>query len=236
MNGRIIDQLSENIPAGMLNGDLNRWWEILTQHMGSSIVVTSRDGRFLANNPAAQQSFDPRADNLIGRTWHDVLPADVADERLAITQAVLETGSPTALVGLIRGRCRCSIFRTANSHGPDMATVVVICHPLTAFDRQRGLDTANRCQVKIAECHDFGPLSELTEREFEVLTYIGEGLSTADIAKRLRRSAKTVEWHRGRLGAKLGAKNRVQLARIAIQAGLIHLRLLSPRLRVGRGS
>ncbi|MCH8165038.1 MAG: helix-turn-helix transcriptional regulator [Planctomycetes bacterium] len=74
--------------------------------------------------------------------------------------------------------------------------------------------------VARAKIMDLGPLSSLTQRELEVLALIGEGLSTAEIAKRLSRSTKTVEWHRTSLGRKLEASNRVELAHIAIRAGL----------------
>ncbi|MGH7130679.1 MAG: LuxR C-terminal-related transcriptional regulator [Phycisphaerales bacterium] len=63
-------------------------------------------------------------------------------------------------------------------------------------------------------------VADLTDREREILGLIGMGLSMSDIAKRLNRTIKTVEWYRGSLGKKLRAKNRVQLARIAIGAGL----------------
>jgi len=71
-----------------------------------------------------------------------------------------------------------------------------------------------------ATVNDAGPLKSLTRREFEVLGLIGEGLSTAAIAQRLGRSVKTVEGHRVALGSKLVVANRVELARIAIRAGL----------------
>ncbi|MEM9066437.1 MAG: LuxR C-terminal-related transcriptional regulator [Planctomycetota bacterium] len=69
---------------------------------------------------------------------------------------------------------------------------------------------------------DPGPLGKLTERELQVLALIGDGLSTAEIAQHLNRSVKTIEGHRLNLGTKLGASNRVQLARIALGAGLKH--------------
>ena len=58
----------------------------------------------------------------------------------------------------------------------------------------------------------------------EILRLIGEGLSTSEIAENLHRSVKTVEWHRVSLGNKLGVTNRVELARIAISAGLVTLK------------
>jgi len=63
----------------------------------------------------------------------------------------------------------------------------------------------------------------LTKREREVLGLIGQGLSLAEIADKLYRSQKTIQTHRLSLGRKLGASNRVELARIAIKAGLAPL-------------
>ncbi|MCA9299765.1 MAG: response regulator transcription factor, partial [Phycisphaerales bacterium] len=68
--------------------------------------------------------------------------------------------------------------------------------------------------------HDAGDLACLTKRERDVLALIGQGLSTAQIAKHLHRSVKTIEWHRVSLGNKLQVTNRVELARIAIRAGI----------------
>lgn len=70
----------------------------------------------------------------------------------------------------------------------------------------------------------------LTPRQREVLALIGQGLSTAEIARRLYRTVKTIESHRLMLGKRLGARNRVELARIAIRAGLTDL---SPDAVVG---
>lgn len=66
-------------------------------------------------------------------------------------------------------------------------------------------------------------VQSLTPRQREVLALIGQGLSTAEIARRLYRTVKTIESHRLMLGKRLGARNRVELARIAIQAGLTDL-------------
>ena len=47
------------------------------------------------------------------------------------------------------------------------------------------------------------PLGQLTDREFEIFQWIGRGLSTQTIAKRLHISAKTVETHRVHIKTKL---------------------------------
>ena len=63
-------------------------------------------------------------------------------------------------------------------------------------------------------------LKKLTPREREVLTLVAQGLTLAEIAEKLHRSLKTIETHRLALGKKMGASNRVELARLAIAAGL----------------
>jgi DNA-binding NarL/FixJ family response regulator len=61
----------------------------------------------------------------------------------------------------------------------------------------------------------------LSPREEEVLKLIAEGRSGRDIAELLFISPKTVERHRANVLAKLGLKDRLELARYAIRVGLI---------------
>jgi DNA-binding NarL/FixJ family response regulator len=61
----------------------------------------------------------------------------------------------------------------------------------------------------------------LTPREDEVLKLIAEGYSSRDIADALTISLKTVERHRSNILQKLGMRDRTQLTRYAIRAGLI---------------
>ncbi len=58
---------------------------------------------------------------------------------------------------------------------------------------------------------------ELSDRELEVLTLIGRGQSTRDIAEKLFLSVKTVEAHRERIKDKLKLKNGAELLRYAMQ-------------------
>ncbi|TXL62384.1 response regulator transcription factor [Aeromicrobium terrae] len=65
------------------------------------------------------------------------------------------------------------------------------------------------------------PSSVLTPREDEVVKLIAEGYSSREIAKILVISHKTVERHRANVLAKLGMRDRTELTRYAIRAGLI---------------
>ena len=64
-------------------------------------------------------------------------------------------------------------------------------------------------------------VSSLTEREVEVLTGLGEGLSNAQIASRLYLSEATVKGYVSRMLDKLGLDNRTQAGLLAHDAGIV---------------
>jgi DNA-binding NarL/FixJ family response regulator len=68
---------------------------------------------------------------------------------------------------------------------------------------------------------DSSPIAGITDREREVLALVGQGLSNAEIAERLVISAATAKTHVARLFAKLEARDRVHLAIVAFEAGLV---------------
>jgi DNA-binding NarL/FixJ family response regulator len=65
-------------------------------------------------------------------------------------------------------------------------------------------------------------LDVLTGREREVVVAVAQGLSNAEIGKRLFMSEATVKAHVSRVLAKLGMSNRVQAAILAHDAGLLN--------------
>jgi DNA-binding NarL/FixJ family response regulator len=66
-----------------------------------------------------------------------------------------------------------------------------------------------------------GPGNVLTPREEEILKLVAEGHSSKAIADTLVISVKTVERHRANMLQKLGMRDRLELTRYAIRAGLI---------------
>jgi DNA-binding NarL/FixJ family response regulator len=69
--------------------------------------------------------------------------------------------------------------------------------------------------------HAVAMLAALSDREREVALAIGEGKSNAEIGAALFMSVATVKAHVSRLLVKLGVTNRVQVALLAHDAGLV---------------
>jgi len=67
------------------------------------------------------------------------------------------------------------------------------------------------------------PHERLTDREREVLSLIGQGLTNQEIAQTLSLSVKTVDKYRARLMEKLGVSTRAGLIRYALEKRLVPL-------------
>jgi DNA-binding NarL/FixJ family response regulator len=77
-------------------------------------------------------------------------------------------------------------------------------------------------------------LERLTPRQIEVLRLLAEGRSTAEAAKRLGLSVKTVETHRMAIMDRLGIHELAGLVRFAIHVGLVSLELPDREIPVGQ--
>lgn len=70
---------------------------------------------------------------------------------------------------------------------------------------------------------ELSPLSQLGDREREVLQHLAEGSTSKEIATSMHISFRTVETHRRNIMKKLDLHNVAELTRYAIREGLIRL-------------
>lgn len=194
-------------------------WSALVHDSPSVVMVMSPDGMIEYANPTACAFLGLSESQVVGRSYASLFEENHAAERMSMISQVARTGTPVTIEGVVRG-----------------VTTRTVCRPVPASSTTRILLTSRvgpsvhphakhpeEMPIVRSRADDYGQLATLTARELEILRHIGMGLSTAEIAKRLHRSVKTVEWHRVSLGNKLGVTNRVELARLAISAGLVDL-------------
>jgi DNA-binding NarL/FixJ family response regulator len=188
-------------------------WEALVHDAAAAVAVFDASAHVVVANPlylkmiGAKSIEAARALSIEQRLGHDM-----AEERLPILQAILRTGKPTMIRDLRRGWALLLTMRRVGDH------------VLATF---RPADIPDWCDAHVTDVAlspikhiDLGPLAALSEREKEILAFIGQGLTSAQIAKKLCRTVKTIEWHRSAIARKLNTKDRVALAKMAIQAGL----------------
>ncbi len=199
------------------------FWSALMDDTNLPVLVVDVNGAVEFANPVANRIMGPGSPHAngngdaTGRNLRDFFNEELVTERLNLIKEAVTTGHPITLEGMVKGRLMRTVFRPMVVPGQAPRVLVV--------SRLAGSSTAPRegDGVVRSRVNDAGQIGSLTARELEILKLIGIGLSTADIAKRLGRSVKTVEWHRVSLGDKLGVTNRVELARIAIAAGIVGL-------------
>lgn len=196
-------------------------WQAFTNDASCAVTVIDAQGVVHYMNQFGRDLIGLKAlDTIEGRNLSEFIPGPIHDARMALVSRVLQNGSSIAVLGAIAGLFRRTVYRALDNtkgHERVLTVCVPLCQPV-------GLaDLVGPEQVYCEMCLDLGALSTLTERELQVLRLIGLGLSTHEIAERLHRSKKTIEWHRVSLGSKLSATNRVELARMAMRAGLTWL-------------
>ena len=93
-------------------------------------------------------------------------------------------------------------------------------HPLDRFHGLPGTSTDPGRAARVGRRDAESRVSALTERERDVISLVGEGLSNGEIGRSLFLSASTVKDHVSAILGKLGVTSRVQAALLAQLAGL----------------
>jgi DNA-binding NarL/FixJ family response regulator len=122
-------------------------------------------------------------------------------------------------------------LRTARAERPAMPIIVVT----SSLDEQAAVDTLKagaddyllkehltRLGPAIAAAQSARePLRRLTARQIDVLRFMAQGLTTREIARRLKLSVKTIETHRAAVMSRLAIHDVAGLVRYALKVGLI---------------
>lgn len=192
------------------------WREATLDDSRMLTMVVDAEGAIVDATESTRQSLGIDAETGTLRLW-TLLPEPVAREHAQYMREAIQRNKPIRVVGMLWGTMRQTLYRPIKLDTG--AAAVFVCSRLAGSEEISWLSRVHEPFVRAAN-DDMRGFSQLTARELEVFALIGEGLSTTEIAQRLFRSEKTVEWHRASLGQKLGASNRVQLARLAIVTGL----------------
>jgi DNA-binding CsgD family transcriptional regulator/tetratricopeptide (TPR) repeat protein len=91
------------------------------------------------------------------------------------------------------------------------------CRDLLRFKGVKGIKGAARGPRASTLSHPAG----LTQREAQLLLLMAQGLTNAEIAARISRSAKTVDHHISAILGKLQARSRAEASVMAVQLGLL---------------
>lgn len=203
-------------------------FELVASEPGTGVSVVDERGRVLYVNDETLRIFfegKKTRSEVEGCTLAEIgFDAQWIEERLALIRSAIHDGRERLLRTVWEGHQQFSWFRGIAARdegdaeeGPGQALCVTRRIPA---GRESEHLLEHEMGVVESDVIDLGPLDVLSPRELEVLSLIGQGLSTKRIAEIMHRSVKTVGNHRLSLGHKLHKSNRVELALIAREAGL----------------
>ncbi len=174
---------------------------------------------------------------LTARVNPDVVLMDVRMPGLdgvQATERIVASGSPSRIIILTTFdldeyaygalRAGASGFLLKDAPPPDMLSAiraVATGDAVVAPSVTRRLLSEFARHLPVHEHPSDARIESLTPRERELLVEVARGLSNAEIAERLVVSEATVKTHIGRILAKLGLRDRVQIVVFAYETGLV---------------
>ncbi len=200
-------------------------WRALNDDPFTGLQIATPESRLVHINQQAVDMFVPELRspaNLIGKTYLDVAPRDLAEDRIRIMASVAQLRRARTQRSIYQGYqivTRIEYAGKVPGVGDGQPLVMLAARRTPAEALERIPARARKLLVR-PRVQRLGPLAQLSPREREVLALIGEGLSNRQIAFRLHRTEDTVEDHRRAIGRKLHIDDRVKLAEVARQAGL----------------
>lgn len=209
-------------PEGLDTRFRSAVWESLTLDPTIGVSIVTDEAVTLYCNRRQAQIFggdEATPELFMGKKWSEYFPPEWIEERVRLLEQIKATGKPLVLRTIWHGKQQFSHMRKiddAEGGGPTRFLIVTRRLPTGAAPTEAPPGHS----LHKSDFAELGNLEVLTGRELEVLSLIGQGLTSKEIAKILHRSEKTVENHRYSISKKLQGATAVQLSDIANQAGL----------------
>jgi len=208
-----VETEPQSLAAVWMPSDARAIWQALADDAGLALLVVDSECRFLYVNRHFEALTDQKSGDVVGKKISESVSSDVGRERETLVLRAMASGKPIMLHEVFLGAFMRTMIRPLCHTDETFSSALIVHHYGSQADPL--LARPPEHEVVIPKFHVLGKIEALSRREREVLQLIGEGMTTAAIAKKLFRTTKTVEHHRASLGRKLGLKTRVEIANVA---------------------
>lgn len=200
-------------PDSLLSTDL----EPILDHVDPYIATIDGDGQILDRRVSGNRRFP--ADMMEARSLRGFLSALVAADWTRLIRTTIAENRPHTAILILDGIAHEAIAapRSITREGRILRTAMLSLFPQVLEFAQGAASSMVRMVIR---AHEWGPLEDLTRCQLDTLRHVSMGLTNIDIAGRIFRTKRAVEWHIRFLHDTLGIHNRERLAMLGRDAGL----------------
>ena len=189
------------------------------------VLLLARDlsFRLLWCNPGyAKMCGRESAEEMLGTTMADFMPAAQAEDRASLMRRVQEDGHMVAYQQLWEGaRWITLVWPLDEQEFNQPGYFVMITRLGSVHEGMSGALWSSSLEL-VKSPHLGEELGKLSTRELEVFYWLATGLTQAEVAAMLHRSPKTIATHAENLHRKMGFTSRAELVRYAVERGIVH--------------
>lgn len=190
---------------------------LLQAQGGMTVVAHAQDGRE-AVRKATELKPDVVIMDIVMPELDGIEATRLIHNSSVLTQVVILSMSSNAEHIFRALQAGAKGYLLKESAGAELVAAIKSVHAGRRYLSQKITETV--VDDYIRERHPTEPLGKLSNRERQILQLVAEGKSTADIARTLYLSPKTVDTYRSRLMQKLNIDGFAGLVKFAIASGL----------------